>query len=719
MPAKQIKNKATRSEPTKPKTSKEQIDLYAFTLGFFEFFGAQLTHVNGKQPSSVQVQLTPDLAGHFGRSELQLCFQQAALSHGQDLVTHGSRVFDRIMTYLELRGALAFQRLPSRFGGGEELLKAVRPVNAGIANLKMQEQIQHLYAFNWRITYRADDKREEFYTVLLDESGARLPLPEDANPTPDAIDLNQLCRDAEAVPPEKNDEEQWVPARLPPMTQLVRLAESARKYAIYHADLRCVSHEAEILPRLYKALNRLTLYYQQQIEETHDTHDPDGEKRTALEHDLERKRQEEIENHRLRVQVKLVSYLIFQVPVAVADITLSDGQQERAVRVRRNRYNGALRRPTCHACGAETTAIALDRNGHVTCDNCIQQCGSCQAIVCTTCGVTACPVCGQQNCESCGSNCWACGERACTAHSSSCPVCGDNVCHRCQAECAHCGVRQCRSHLRIDQVRASQGAADLICATCAVRCLGCQQYSAQLGLCSASGQRFCANCLVTCTSCGQQFGTSFYQQIDGQPYCRNCLDECPTCHQATPHIAPCPTCGQAACPHCGARCATCGQLFCQEHTHSFSSCAHCFCTDHAAHCHICHSAVCVVCEPPCGICEQAYCQQDKGVCLQCGCTYCRECIRRSGLCDTCALFEQAAVRVDLQDEPCATDPSVAPLIRHYYWRRSANTRYTLYIGEGALLARIVLITKFEGDKQKVVSVRRVGPLEAIIGRFRR
>lgn len=719
MPVKQVKNKATRTEPPKPKPTKEQPELRTFTLGFFEFFGAQINQGNSKPTSSVQVQLSPELASHFERPELHLCFQQAALTTGQDLVTYGSRVFDRMMTYLEQRGAAAHQRLPSRFSGGEELLKAVRPVNAGIANLKMQEQTQHLYAFNWRITYRADDKREEFYTVLLDENGTRHPLLDEANPTDSALDLNQLCLDAEPAPPEKNDDGQLIPARLPPMTQLVRLAESARKYATYHADLRCVAHEAEILPRLYKALNRLTTYYQQQIEETHDSNDPDGEKRNTLEADLERKRQEEIENHRLRVQVKLISYLIFQVPVAVADITLSDGKQTNVVRVRRNRYNGTLRRPACHACGEETSTVALDRNGHLTCDNCIRQCGTCQAVVCATCGVTPCPVCGKQNCASCGDSCWACGERACADHITPCPTCGDSVCHRCQAECAHCGVRQCRSHLRIDQVRAGQGAPDLLCADCAVRCPGCQQYSAQLGLCSTSGQRFCANCLATCVKCGQHFGAGFYQLIDGQAYCTTCLDECPTCRKLTADTKACPTCGKAACSQCGGRCATCQQLFCPEHTQRFTGCGHLFCAEHGTACHVCHTAVCVVCEPVCAICEQPYCQQDKGICLQCGCAYCRECVRRSGLCDTCAMFEREAVRVDLHTEPCASDPTVAPLIRHYYWRRSGNTRYTLYIGEGALLARMVLVTKMENGKQKVFSVRRVGTLESILGRFRR
>lgn len=707
------------AKQVKPKPGAELPDLHEFTLGFFEFFGATVKPLARKKHSPVQVQLTSELATHFGRPELHLCFQQAELATGQDLVTHGSRVFDRMLTYLDQRGALTYQRLPSRFAGGEELLKAVRPVNAGIANLKMQEQIQHLYLFNWRITYRADDKREELYTVVLDESGARLPQLEDAHPSQPAVDVNQFLADAEAAPPEKNEDGQPIPARLPPMTQLLRLAESARKYAIYHADLRCVTHEAEILPRLYKSLNRLTTYYQQQIEEIHDGHDPEGEKRQLLESDLQRKIQEEVENHRLRVQVKLITYAVLQVPVASADLTLSDGKRETVVRVRRNRYTGALRRPTCHACGQETTNVALDRNGHITCDACLHQCATCQAIVCDACGVVACPTCGKENCDSCGQTCWACGERACAEHISQCPICGDQVCHHCQAECVQCGTRQCRSHLRADHVAASQGQIALICAECAVRCPGCQQYSAQVGTCNTSGQRFCNNCLATCTKCGQRFGLGFYHLIDGKPYCTSCLDVCPTCQRPAPAATPCPTCGKLTCPACGVRCSTCQQSFCAEHVHRIKACGHQFCAEDLAHCHICQSELCAVCQPVCGICEQPYCQQDSAVCLQCGCTYCRECVRRSGLCDTCAVFERESVRVDLNKEPWTMDKRVAPLIRHYNWRRLGNQRYTIYIGEAMLLGRMVIVVQEGATMPEVHSVRKVGSLETLLGRFRR
>src|SRR5690606_21083993 len=151
----------------------------------------------------------------------------------------------------------------------------------------------------------------------------------------------------------------------------------ARKYAIYHADLRCVNHETEILPRLYKTLNRLTTYYQQQIEEVYEAHDPTGEKRRVLETDLERKIAEEVENHRLRVHVQLFSYAVLQVPVAVAHLTLSDGKREATVQVLHNHYDGTLQRPRCAVCQTETAQVILDRNGHIICDRCLQQCGSC------------------------------------------------------------------------------------------------------------------------------------------------------------------------------------------------------------------------------------------------------------------------------------------------------------------------------------------------------
>ena len=180
----------------------------------------------------------------------------------------------------------------------------------------MQEQAQWLFVFHWRITYRADDKRQELYSVVVDEDGRRVPLVGEPGAggqgQPPGLDLAQLLADGAPPALERNEEGHVLPPKLLPLGHLTRLAEAARRYAIYHADLRCVTHEAEILPRLHKSLNRLIGYYQQQIEEVYDSHDPDGEKRRALEADLNRKIAEEVENHRLHVQVELIGYVALE-----------------------------------------------------------------------------------------------------------------------------------------------------------------------------------------------------------------------------------------------------------------------------------------------------------------------------------------------------------------------------------------------------------------------
>ncbi len=703
----------------------QSVDLGQFTLAFFNFFGAEIRPQGRKKQGPLSIQLTPELSAHFGKPALNLCFQQAEIAAGQDLVAYGSRVFDRMLAYLDQRGALTVQKLPSRFTSSQELLHAIRPVNASIANLRLQDQIQYLFVFNWRITYRADDKREEIYAVVMDESGARVAQTGEigtaTNPATNAVDIETLLADAEPVAVEHNEEGQPLPPKLLPLTQLTRLAESARKYAIYHADVRCVDHEAEILPRLHKSLNRLTTYYQQQIEEVYDAHDPTGEKRQVLEMDLQRKIAEEVENHRLRVQVQLISYAALQVPVVVADITLSDGKHEAMIQVRRNRYNGALRRPICYACGEEvgedqaSAVIALDCNGHVICDNCIEQCATCQDILCARCGVAACPVCGKQNCATCSRACWACGEWACAEHSSACPVCGDEVCHACQAECACCGVRQCRNHLRLDHVSTGHDLAELICTQCAVRCPGCQQFSAQTALCSASGQRFCLNCLVTCAQCGKQVGPGFYQTISDTAYCLDCLTECPTCHTLTPAVLHCADCNAACCLTCGESCAVCQKPFCPQHAAHRKNCAHVLCAEHTVQCHVCHGEACPVCNEQCGICEFYYCAEHTATCRRCGCAYCQECVRLSGLCDTCAVIWREGTPVDLTTEPCATEPDVAALAPHYRWVRGHNQRYTIYAGQSRLMNSAVVVIDRSDATGKVIVARKVAAVDTIRG----
>ncbi|MBV7335361.1 hypothetical protein KFU94_45395 [Chloroflexi bacterium TSY] len=693
---------------------------------------------------------------------LILVFDQRDVSTETELVATGSRVFDSMLTYLERCGALTLQQLPILFGGGEELMQAIRPVNASIIKLNMQEQ-QNLYLFNWRITYRADDKREELYTVVLDESGTRLSISDDnpmiddgpltnssltATDVPgrserrkisnDSINLSQLVADAQPVPIEMSEEGQPLLPKLPPMTHLVRLAETARKYAIYHADVQCVDIEAELQPRLYKMLNRLHSYYSQQIEEVYDAHDPSGDKRVALENDLERKLVEEVENHRLRVQLDLFSYAIFQVPVAVADLVLNDGTQETSVHVRQNRYTGTLRRPQCHSCHQEISDVVVDRHGHITCNDCLCQCSNCLELLCQSCGVDACPFCDQSNCATCSESCWACGEKACLTHISDCPVCFDPVCHACQATCIYCGTRQCHTHLRVDCVKPKTSPSisnttgvningdrihtnkddsiHLICAECAVRCPGCQQYSAQTDTCETSGQRFCRNCLAICTSCTKQVGPGYYHisPVDAQPYCKECLLACPSCEAPVSEIIVCNICRDECCAQCSDVCTLCRQRCCNDHTHRDATCGHKLCADHIAHCGVGGESVCPTCHEPCAICERYYCGAHMSACALCRCRFCTECVRsKTGLCDTCATIPKEGVRVYMPDEPIAAHRDVYPLAHSYEWTRAQNSHYRIYLGKGPFNSGAFVLTRLTEEGPDVMIARKIPILDII------
>ncbi len=698
----------------------ETPSLREFALAFFRSFGAQIQRQDRRRNGAVLVTLPPELAEHFGKPQLHLVFQNAEVTSETDLMAYGSRVFDRMVAYLDQRGATLLQRLPVRFPGADELLRAIRPVNGAIRDLKLAQRDRILCLFNWHITYRADDKKEEIFSVLLDENGQRLPV---INKTEDETEdetegaagngfhPQALLAHALPVEPVQGPDGQPLPPKLPPMTHLVRWAETARKYALYHADVRCVAHEAEILPRLHKVLARLTSYYEQQIEEIYDSHDPEGEKRRALEEDLQRKIAEEVENHRLRVQVRLFSYGVFRAPVAQADLLLSDGRQEVPIQVVRNLYTGAIRRPRCHACGQETETVVLCRNGHVSCQECMAQCQSCQDVLCAACGVETCPVCQQANCDRCGQTCWACGERACTEHISRCPVCGDDVCHACQAECSQCGVRQCRSHLRADSVTDA-----LICAECAVRCPGCSQYSVHMATCAVSGQRFCQNCIVTCAGCGKLLGPGFYQldPLDQQPYCQECLQACPTCGTLVGrvHLQGCSVCGAPVCGACGVPCGECGELSCPEHSAHCHECGKPLCQEHTLTCSVGGEPLCASCGALCPICGQPTCQQHMAVCHLCGQRYCQECVHESSqLCDTCVALPNHGEEVAIREEPVIQDPRVANLAGKHRWRRHGNQRYTLYLGSNLWGSHVLVVA--EGEK--VLRIRRSTLLTRLLG----
>ena len=680
--------------------SDTQPDLRRFTLDFFSAFGSAATPLNETRHSPLRVVLGNEPAAHFGRSELLLRFQQGEGADGHELVAYGSRIFDQMIAYLDKRSAVTIQRLPARLTAGEELLKAVSPLNAAVVGLETKQTTRRLFLFTWHITYRADDKQEELYTVAVDEEGNYVPPRSGEGRI--GWDWQTAWTDAQAV--NGAEDEQAEAARLlPPMTHLVRHAEAAHKYAVYYADQRCANLETAGLARLHKVLSRLITYYEQQIDEVYDSNDPLMEQRDGLRADLQRKISEEIENHRLRVRVALSSYAMLEIPAATVVMTLQAGRQRAVVEAQRNLYDGVFTYPACHVCNQPATRIALDRGGHLLCEACVHTCAACSALLCEECGVAACPVCAAENCAACSVFCWACGERACADHVACCPTCGDTTCLACQQACAACGTEQCTGHLRRDAVADARGEVELICPACALRCPACLQFSAHIETCAASGQRFCLNCIVHCRACGKPVGPGFYHvdPAGGEPLCNDCLLYCAACNAIVAEEHACPQCGEACCAACGSACSVCDGLFCGKHVNMLD-CGHAVCDEDLALCAMWDDFVCPICSPPCAICDQMHCPEHTASCHVCRLAYCTDCIDAKGICVTCARMEEEGVAVDMDSEPCIDHPAVAEIASFYKWQRVENRRYQIYRGKGLFLSTAIVTVEKTATGGRVI-----------------
>ena len=409
---------------------------------FFTLFGA---HVRDAGDGEVEVHLPPDLAAHFGKERLYLVFSTTELSPYEDLVVYGSRVFEDMMAWLEGRGERVRWRLPVRaldhaFEDGPPT--ELTFVNCAVEQADARSEEALLFGFNFRLTYTADDRREEIYTVILDADGQ--PHPE----------MQHLLKVSQDVSLKDNSSDGVVtPAKAPTRTRLVELAEEAQARAVTHAETQAAALEADLHQRLHRVLVRLTTYYQRQIDEVATRDEARAEEaRQVMEEDLQRKIADELESHRLRVQVRLVSTAQVGRPVRHYPVVLRSRHVTHTLALRRDLHTGELDPIPCHACEQPMTEIALCAAGHVVGADCVRTCHDCGRDVCTACGVQTCAVCRKLVCHECKHICHVCGDWACGEHFLVCPICEEETCTAHSFECKVCRQRysiNCQTQKRV------------------------------------------------------------------------------------------------------------------------------------------------------------------------------------------------------------------------------------------------------------------------------
>lgn len=713
--------------------------LRQLALEFFGLFGAA---VRPDGAAALTVDLTPELTAHFGKPTLSLVFSTAELSPYHDLVAYGSRVFERMMTYIANHGSMARAALPSHF---PELAVSRLPGELTLAGCDLTHSAgkrgwRHLIQFNFHISYRADDKREEIFSAALDEDGAAAPNMNDLLAQATGAGADEVPPEAapstasETEPHPASETEPQVAADTEPdasseatpktprkaslktslsMEGLIALAQRAQELALFHADQQCGEIERDILPRLHAILSRLVTYYEQQaleIQERSDDPDYAGNQRQALRADLQRKIAEEIENHRLRVAVTLFSLVQVLEPTWDHALTLRSKADGTILKLplTRNLSTGKLTMPVCHACDLPTAVIAVCAHEHVSCPTCLAHCHACARDICLECGVQGCTVCKQMLCQDCAVTCPACGQWACHEHTARCLICQETTCFTCQDTCAQCEVRQCKTHLVADYL--APGA--LLCANCAVVCPHCQRASRQTALCDFCGQIFCQGCTGACSACGKVYCRPHLltDRVSGALVCKRCAAPCPHCGLETASLTTCAVCGVTQCASCLQGCAECGTMVCAEHRERCSLCGRFHCEQHSDRCHMDGKTVCIAHSFACPVCGDTVCHAHQKFCVVCSMAYCPDCINLdNSVCATCQQLEDAAP-INLAQEPVAHDPDVATLATAYTWRSARNRAHTVYFGT-RLMGQMTLVVRHDG---MVVHTSHVKGLESLI-----
>lgn len=277
----------------------------AFAEAFFTHFGAPIE----AGPDELIVELPDPLAAHFGRPRLYLVLptghdKPRDLSPHEDVLVYGSRIFERMLALLDGQGELARLAYPRQVAVtlATELKPSLRRPVFRLVETAVDRRQPWVQIFNFRVTYRSDEKEEMFETIVLDANGRPDPAAEALiRSTAPLADPPGLLPDLEPQPEQA--------------------AALMRQRAAGHAAELQQSMQA----RLEKVLLRLTGFYRRLMAEI-DAGQPDQDEqaRADLQQELDRKIADELERHQLNLTLTPISMAVALLPSVHYRLAIDD-----------------------------------------------------------------------------------------------------------------------------------------------------------------------------------------------------------------------------------------------------------------------------------------------------------------------------------------------------------------------------------------------------------
>ncbi|MCK6542981.1 hypothetical protein L6Q79_09900 [bacterium] len=402
----------------------------SFVKYFFETNASEVT----ESKKGLHISLSKPLLEVFGKEKLDLVFDTKDLDESADLVTHGSYVLNTIYEFLQETGTKAVSRLKEKHEiSRESIARQIHIQNARISHVKTKKQKVADILFNFRIGYLSDEKSEDIFTLGIDHRGHVF----DARSyyTDEVIkhDLETLSNKSGIEISQKD-------------------IEVAFRTCLKEVSTRAQEHgqglQKEILKRLHRNVTRIKGYYTAQIDEMHRSQTSYEEKRLTIEREYQHKLKEEIENHKLRIVLKLLSYHIIERTEIEVTTTVEHNKtgHKAEVPLLYDSYHGLLDYGHCPSCKLPIQNMTLLADGKIGCSRCVFVCSGCKDEFPDKEHAHHCTVCNTELCTNCNTHCHDCGHTVCETHSTVCFADKEIVCDQCVKSCSDCGRTMCSDH---------------------------------------------------------------------------------------------------------------------------------------------------------------------------------------------------------------------------------------------------------------------------------
>lgn len=392
--------------------------------------GAQIREENGV----LEATLEGDLKVLFGQPVLRMVFDPHLVTEDTELVCHGSYVLNAIHQYLQTRGYKTVTRLNEKYQADpSELRRQIKVQNGVVTQIRIKKVKTVDLIYNFKASFLSDEKSELIYRIGIDRHGsifdARLHYPEDLS----GMEMTSLAQLGEADVSRKMVEASFREC-------LKTAAEQAKAHA------RTIQND--IFKRLHRNIARIKGYYTAQIEELHRQQAGYEEKRLAIEREYQHKLNEEINNHRLRIVLKLINMQIVSRTETEVHLRLRspDNPNEQPYQLLFDNFSGELDYGNCPMCQVTMDTIVLTHDRHIACARCAYVCKHCGKINGHSSRGNECHICRERLCPECSVLCVDCRQPACNHHADLCAIGNEWVCSACAHHCDVCQKTLCREH---------------------------------------------------------------------------------------------------------------------------------------------------------------------------------------------------------------------------------------------------------------------------------